>query len=243
MNLVEFWDEDYFENVSFTISYSLEFQAWASFHSYLPNFMFNDNKTFYSSIDEGIHDHSTGNFQTYYGQKKDHIVEVISNQAPKETKVFTGLTYSSVVEDYLPNQKKYRTVQDVTFSKLVAYTQDQTTGLQNMVVRSNPFNNLIQIDGTNISVYEKDSTWHVNELRDMNISHGGFPIFSSAWADIKDDYFIDKVPSLIVDSTKSLFERSRLRDKFLGVRLYFKPEYNYRISTDYIDVKQKLSIR
>ena len=177
---VNLWDEAYFENVSFTVSYSLEFQAWSSFHSYLPNFIFNDNKTFYTSIDEGLYDHSIGNFQTYYGDKKDHILEVISNQSPSQTKVFTGLTYSAIVEDYMSTQKAYRTVQDVTFSRLIAYTQDQTTGLQDIVVKTNSFDNIIQLDGASVAAYYKDSTWYINELRDMNISHGDIPIFSSA---------------------------------------------------------------
>lgn len=243
---VDLNNTDYFRNRSFTISYSFEYDVWVSFHSYLPDYIFNDNYNFYSTQSNSIFKHNVGYYQQYYGTKADHIIEVIFNEAPAQTKVFTGVNYVSDVQEYIPTSDQYRNVLDTTFDRLIAYNTVQSTGLQNILFKGvdNPFANYIQ-DGTD-GVYAtyKDFTWKINELRDYNISGSGFPLFTSQWADIKNDYFIDKVAeNLIIDYTRSLFEAARFRDKWLGLRLYFNPSANYRISTSVIDAKTKLSSR
>ncbi len=49
---VELTDSDYFCNKSWTISYNVNTQSWASFHTYLPNFYIGENNFFYSGLNE-----------------------------------------------------------------------------------------------------------------------------------------------------------------------------------------------
>ena len=47
-------------------------------------------------------------------------------------------------------------------------------------------------------------------------------LFSSKWEDIESEYYIDKVINpLAVDNAKNWFERGRLLDKYLAIRLFF----------------------
>ena len=68
------------------------------------------------------------------------------------------------------------------------------------------------------------------------------PAFSKDWADIQLEFPIDKVPANI-DPDKSMFTMDRLRGEWLGVRFFFKPEEDYKITTNLISTNSKLSYR
>ena len=67
----------------------------------------------------------------------------------------------------------------------------------------------------------KERVWGFNGFRDMIIDRTR-PMFTSNWADINNDYFIDKVLNLpTFTGTRNWNERQKFRDKYLGIRLIF----------------------
>jgi len=76
----------------------------------------------------------------------------------------------------------------------------------------------------------------------INLVSTDVPVFSYDWNDIQNDYFIDKVP-INIDPDKSMFNMDRLRGEWLGVRFFFKPEEDYKITTNLITTNSKMSYK
>ncbi len=51
---LDFTDKEAFINNSWTLSYSLDTNNWVSFHSYIPDYYLNTNKTMYSIINDEL---------------------------------------------------------------------------------------------------------------------------------------------------------------------------------------------
>lgn len=220
--IISLTDPRFFINKSFTLSYSLITNSWASFHSYLPYYMFNDSNWFYSN---NIYKHNIGNYQEYYGIKYDHIVDLIAKNNPVDTKMTTSVQYSSSTWEDL------YTPLDITFDRMIAYNSKQSTGVRALEVLDDYYES--NVTG-NTLVRETDNKWKLNHIR--NYATPGLPIWSTNWLDIQTNPFnwIDRAP-VNVDPNKNLFQLDRLRDYYLGLRLFFKPTQNAKIVTDLIN--------
>jgi hypothetical protein len=217
-------DSEYFENHSFTLSYSFVDQAWVSFHSFLPSFMWNDGYTFYSTNrDSKIWTHNAENFQTYYGTISDFVIEYITNPSPVVTKTFGPLKFFANFE--IPTDDEFVNTDVSFFDRIWCYNSFQSTGLQTIIKKldSTPFAGFNDTS-TTVVAEKVNRTWQLNNIRNY-IADYSLPISSSKWEDLNESYFIDKVPNdSAYDFNKSLFELERLRDHWMAVRLYYTPQ-------------------
>lgn len=81
-----------------------------------------------------------------------------------------------------------------------------------------------------------ENQWRLNNIRDLTISPLE-AVWDSSWGARQSTPFsyIDKVPNFSnIDYNKSLFEQARFRDHYLGVRFFFNPVENYKITTDLV---------
>ena len=229
---IELTNEEYFADKSFSISYYFPTQKWASFHSYLPNFMLNSSTNFFSYKRDGVYSHNKGAFQTYYGTKHPHIVEFVSAENPGVYKTYASLNIPSQV--YLNEEYK-----DLTWTKFWAYNSYQSTGEIGITLDiDDPFS---IVGGTVDEVVARKVISHFN-IPLHNDYHTSGRITSSDWADIQTDYFIDKVP-VNIDFNKNTFEIARLKDYYLTCRLFFNKPENYRINTEILGVNFKYTER
>ena len=73
-----------------TVSFDEKVKGWTSFHSYIPEYMTALNNDFFSFKNGQLYQHNktTGNRNTYYGTAYNSEVEISSNAAPSEVKIF-----------------------------------------------------------------------------------------------------------------------------------------------------------
>ena len=235
------FDPRYFVNKSWTISFSLQHQAWASYHSYFPRFAFNDENVFYTTKLDGVYSHD-GPYQNYYGTKYDHTVDFIINPDPGQTKTFSSLSVISDVSLYDTTTKQFLDIPQSFFDNGIFYNSYQSTGKKSItMLESNPF--LVVDNQTNIYAHKIDQSVHINSIRNF-ITDYTLPIWTSDWTTIQPDYYIDKVPNAsALDVTKSLFEYERLKDEWFGARLFFNPTEDYKITTDIVATTTSQSFR
>lgn len=235
-SVVSFNDINYFENKSFTLSYSFLTNSWISFHSYLPAYLFSGDRNFYSSATDSIYEHNTGEYQTYYNLKYEHIIDLIASQTPTLQSTLTNVLYNSNVYEYDADTNSFKNV-DATYSNLIAYNSSQSTGKLNLTFNNESF----PLDEDPLTAYVKrvDRQYRINNLRDASLSHLE-PIWDSSWTSIASQPFqwIDKNPNNVnIDQYQSLFESKRLKDHYLGLRLFFNPRRDYKITTDIINTQ------
>jgi hypothetical protein len=214
--------------------------------------MFYNNVNFFTSVNNKAGDrsqytwkHGDRNFQTYYNTKFDFIYEYVAkggeiiNSKSFETIDLNGNIYAW---DNI-NQNWYEKFY-TSFDRLHVYNNTQSSGMFNAVV-SNPLN---YFEVTNdpyssrtVSIHRDRDTWRVNSLRDYtaNALTGTNSVLTKNWA--LTDYsnifrnnpnagYIDFIPNpAYLNLTKSPYEIQRFRDKFLNVRVFFKPIEDYKI--------------
>lgn len=244
---LDYTDENVAENKSWTLSYSMKDKAWVSWHSYIPNFIYNDSYTFYSfvsnqtsDINLSIWEHNFGEFQTYYGTKFDFIIDYINKKNPYQDKTFDTIEYTSNVWLESTVDNKWIEVPFTTFDRFYVYNNNQLSNLKTInVANLTPYAN-IQYDVTAATAHKWRNLWRINRLRDMSVDRLNLlePKFTQDWTEVtyQSEFgngfgYIDKVinPS-IIDIAKPVYQIERLTDKFLGVRMFFNPEENYKIT-------------
>lgn len=247
---VSFDDPEYFENKSFTISYSFLHQAWVSYHSYFPTYQMFSDRTFYNIYGNQIYEHHNrqANFQQFKQTYQPFIIDHVLNQAPIASKLHPSIHSYLDAQSYDPTNDQWTYQPSVFFTHATFYNSQQCSGEQPIVPKltTNPFQ--FHTPGTNILAERVDNTWQVSNMRDYVINRG-VPLFTSDWALTQDDYYIDKIPNpQAIDPSKSLFQAERLKDFYLGVRYKYVPKddvkfpnikLNYRVALSQIKPQQR----
>jgi hypothetical protein len=247
---LNFENDEEIKNKSFTISFSLQDKTWASFHSYRPNHIWSNNLTFFSTINNAlkadyIWKHNVRNYQTYYGVKHDFIYDYVAKgEEPIITKAFDSIEIMGNVYDYNTTTEQWREVFYSTFDRLHVYNNTQSSGLFGLFVKnpsayydiSNDF-----ITSRTLSVNRNRDVWKINNLLDYtaNVLGGTETINTTNWLDLTySDYFTTNenmgyidyaINDNYINESKSVYELQRFRDKFLNVRLFYKPQEDYKI--------------
>ncbi len=229
--VIEFSNKDYFENLSFTMSFSMLTGEWTSWHSYLPYKYIYDQSKFISLIKEDniIWKHnSKGRTGSFYGKNEPSVFEYVINNNPLVSQMTESLIVQAKVQVYDPVTREYKEVNNKFFDSLIAYNSRQTTGKQGFIIKDDSENkedyltNTIENSFGNIIINRTEFDWAINDLRDYRIDYDN-PIFTSDWEAIKDEFPIDKVlNSSTIDFNKDWTELGVLRDKYLILRFETK---------------------
>lgn len=242
--------QDLFENLSWTMSYDLMEQKWISYHSYLPNYIYNTQSEFYSTIlnSQFIWQHNTSNYQNYYNTKYPYVFEFISNNDALSTKTFNSIHYITQVSEYNTQRKEFVDIQHDTFDKVIFYNDYQISGELDILVKNNndPFSSVQPLyDASQIYADRNERNWSFNQLRDM-CSNLNEPLFTKDWLNTQYQlkFPIDKVVnSNVINYFKSQFEMQKFRDKYLATRLSYNKPNNRKITTKYLVTQNKESLR
>lgn len=249
-NVVLFSNPLYFENKSFTISYSLLTQSWISFHSYIPLFYYFDQKTFYSTTTGKIWKHNIqGSYQRFYNILYSHIIEYVSVSNPMNTRLWEDITLQTVARKYDSIADEYLDEKNTTFNYLTVYNSRQISGELQMLVKdiqADPEDYFQQqtVNTTNTIVIDrKERDWHINDFRDMRTDYT-IPMFTKDWVAVSSIYPIDKVINPTVTSTsKEWYDQESFRDKYLIIRLRFSNFDDVELSTNFTIETEQNSFR
>lgn len=220
------------ENKSFVISYSFNYQTWISFHSYHPKYFFNSFDTLFSTINSKLYSHDSRIYNEFYGMFKDSIFEYVIN-APT-TVDLDAIDYYAVTLDWDNDTKSWKNVNYPTFDRFMVYTKQQSTGLQELIPKSD-YN--IDWDNRKKTVSNRERNYRISAIRDLSIAS---PVMSRAWNDIESSYPIDAVATN-VNYNASQWNQISIKDKYFYVRFFFNGK-GTRIILDIMKSKQQLSI-
>ena len=243
-------DKRFFRNRSYTLSYSLKDKGWVCFHSYMPNYMFNDDQTFYSYINNDIvYEHNKGEYTTYYGYKHSFILDMIDNDNPGLEKYFNSYAYISNVKSYDTQNEDYSEIIDVTFDKIWFYNSNQSSLISNININTTAQSS-ITYSPDSVTATRTNNIWKINRIWDYSVNPN-VPVSSKSWSDIQGEFnqdqlgngYIDKTISNNVLPNKNQYDLARLRGKWMGIRCYFNPSNNYRITVQLSSNTVKESVR
>ena len=232
---IDFSDDTKFENLSWTISINAMDKGIKSFHTYLPNFLYNSTTKWYS--------YNYGNSNTQLHNEGSRLSPFIVETVQKFNSIYTFSSASMdlITDAYNYNDlyKEYIIDNNTTFNKLVLYNNHQSTGLVNLQPKLGPFQN--PTNSQSILINKGNRTWSLNGFRN-NVIDDTIPLFTRRWDDIKGDYYIDKLPNEdAIDYNKGLFNKDKLRDKFLISRFIYDVENPKKLVYKFNIDKSKIS--
>ena len=248
--LITFDNVKYFEDKSFTISYSLLSNTWVSFHSYLPLFYYSDHYTFFSSKSNVIFKHNIlGSHQTYYGILYSHLIETVSVSNPIVTRLWQDIVLETYARTWDNVNQDYYDVRYVTFNYITLYNSRQVSGELEMLVKdtqANPedyYEQQTTNSNTAITIDRKERDWHINDFRDMRIDYA-ISMFTKQWQDILSQYPIDKIVTpTVIDIDKDWYNQESFRDKYLIIRLKFSNFDDVELTTNFVIETEQNSFR
>lgn len=142
-------DTTYFIDKSFTIAYYPEFKSWGSLYSYKPELYYSDQKDMYAYKKGVIYKHNDlTTFGTFYGITYPFVIDIVDNDTPEITKIFSSFTYASKFVDNLGNIDISK-----TFNAFQVYDSYQLSKLTNIVNR--------------VSARLVNNLWDINQFRNL----------------------------------------------------------------------------
>jgi hypothetical protein len=179
-----------------------------------------------------------------------HIVEIVFNDKPTETKIWPNIKldiesrkYDTVEDEYYDNQYGF-------FNRIVIYNARQCSGELLVKVINTPistgdfFDNQILGISEGVTATKREGNWMITGFRNF-VTVNDKPLFSKEWSKIKDSFPIDKVVnSTVVSPTKDWNELEMFRDKYLIVRLIdTNTPSNKQLITRIVDARITPSLR
>ena len=219
----------YFEDNSWTLSYSLDTQSWASYHDYTPYGMVNTRNLLYSFNYDEVYKHNIPNkYARYYydgGSQPTYAsyVDAVFNAEGSTTKLFSTVNWISKTKNSSGANLHQKTITD-----LMIYNSYQCSG--NIALTLKTSANEANI--SNYNMYNKEGTWSVNKFRDVVIN--------------PDNSFIDSDLNLVTSNLNSSlpwYNKKRFIDKFIISRFsYSNSEQNSLYLYD-VSANMRLSAR
>jgi hypothetical protein len=247
---ISFNNSTFFENKSFTISFSLLTKSWVSFHSYIPLFYSQDQNTFYSSV--GLRDwkhNVTGLYQKYYNTLYSHIIETVSISNPVTTRLWEDIMLQTIAKKYDVVNDGYYEERNITFNKLTVYNNRQVSGEVDLIAKNlqaNPadfYENQTTNNTTSVVIDRQERDWKINDFRDIRINYT-IPMFTKDWSAISSQYPIDKVINpAAIDVNKDWYDQENFRDKYLVMRLRFTNFEDVELTTNFVIETEQQSFR
>lgn len=247
---VNFTNPIFFENKSFTISFSLLTKTWVSFHSYIPLFYSQDQNTFYSAngLKEWKHN-INGLYQKYYGTLYSHIIETVSVSNPVTTRLWEDIMLQTIAKKYDAVNQGYYEERNITFNKLTVYNNRQISGEIDLIAKNlqaNPqdfYENQTTNSTTSVVIDRAERDWRINDFRDVRINYT-IPMFTKDWTAISSQYPIDKVINpAAIDVNKDWYQQENFRDKYLVMRLRFTNFEDVELTTNFVIETEQQSFR
>jgi hypothetical protein len=214
--------------------------------------MFNNRNKYYTYINNLTRDiwaHDKRNYQTYYGIKYDHIVEVTFNPEPSQEKIFESVQFISNVYNYSLTDNRFINLENITFDRFEISNNSQSSNTRDLIVKVGAYDKLSLLP-TETLVDRTDNYWRFNTFRDMAFNRTTETLYTTNWIYLNPYFdslgqgYVDAVVNpLSINLNKPYYEQARFRDKVAFLRLFFNPENDYKISTEVISMLIKPSLR
>lgn len=208
-------DDFWFEEVSTTMSFSLDNKAWVCEHDYYPNCYAYTSRGIYalSKLSEVYKMNSKINKGTYFGNTFDSYVDLIFNSRLDLSKLYQAIEWNSVCKTL-----SGATLYNKTIDKIVIYSDYQCSG----EIDISEFNTSRNVEGV----------WNFNEFRDIVIN-SSLPLVGEEGELINTN----------LNNNKSFFEKSSFIGTFVVVRLIMSNITSDAIYMNYVNVKSRMSKR
>lgn len=204
---------DNLDDQSFTVSYSVEGNAWVFYHDYIPDFYLSTRQQLYSLKNNLIWKHNAGPRGKFYKPTKDSFYVDIVFTFPEDV-LLNSVQWMTQVVDSLNTTHQFK-----TFTHITVWNDFQCTGRL-------PISHYLPLQPEGIK--KGLSQFSFNELRDIVSSNGTLVMKSILDGLIPEDSSLD--PDL------PWYEKPYMHNKYFVIRLEFDNTEDKVVSLHSVDV-------
>jgi len=188
-------------DVSFTMSFDLLKEEWASFHDYIPDLYVTTRKNLYSIKNNSFYTHNKGVTGNFYGTIYPSFVDIIFNDEPLQEKILSSIEWVTKVF------KNNVNVPDETLTHITIWNDYFCTGK----IAINPLTNISEYEAKNAR--QSDRSWRYDDIKGAVIDPT-LPFIDGIFNDYR------PIPSNI-DVNLPWFEQEEIRGKYFIIRLEY----------------------
>lgn len=249
----------YFKDISLTISYDVKSRYFVSFHDWHPDWMIGSYDNLVSVVKGTfyIHNDRCDDYCNFYGKYYPFEIELIHHTGIQPA-TLRSVEYYMEVYKYGDNCKDFHHVLDYNFDKMILWNSEQISGEVRLQLKDkkNPLLNINYpqyLPNAVVSLYEKvEHKYRVNGFYDLVRDRGEYTGPQPPFIQFEDNGYIRTLDLTQIDYTKPPMQRKRFRHYFN--RLWFIKEadldlttgnrsFPYRMIVKAVLLKDNISIR
>jgi len=259
-NVIEFFSlgsdrmQYYFQDVSFTVSYSPLLKKFISFHDWHPDFGAGSNNGFFTVNENKIWKHNTScdSFCNFYGVQYPFEVEFETDLGNNVTTI-RSLEFNVEVRKYADDCNSYFHDLDAFFDRMVIYNSEQCSGYLDLVLKpkNNPILALQYPKATLLPsiqvLYEKvEQKYRVNQFWDIVKDRGEYSGAENIFIKYELDGYRRFLDNSALDYNKPVTQHKRIRhfsNLVWLIKNYQKNDNNKKIIVYLSNTKNQISNR
>lgn len=231
-------DITHFEDVSWTIAFSIATGTWLSFYGFYPNYYINHNSYFQTgrnnAVDQdelGLWSHLLTNksYQVFYGKKQVFTIEYPIKEE-YGTKRIKGIKLWTEAKRYA-NEYDFAVTPGLTFNKSMIYNNVNCSGDLNLVVQGN---NLV-----NVNKFPKTNS---NNTQDIMITNKDNYQFTYDYIFNRVKYNTANIPAILQDKNQINKYTNPAIVRFTGINPLKKMEGDWFLNRLSYDQDSRFSI-
>lgn len=251
-NIISLRDKRYFNDISWTLSYSPLEKSFISWHDWHPDWIIQTDNHFLTVKDNGVwkHNERFDDFCNYYGEDMPFEIEFVSSSGQQIT-IPRSIEYLLEVFNYKNFGRDRFHVHHENFDRLIVHNTEQISPLLNPIYRSsNPENDILypKLNTSNDISYDilfskEENKYRINQFWDAVKDRGEFSLADNHLLPTDESGYKQVVNPLAIDINKPEEQRKKFRSFWTKFRLIKTKSGKNKFITKLFNIKKLISIR
>lgn len=215
---IQFRDPKYFDDFSWTISYSPKDKMFVSYHDWKSDWLLQQENHFMSVKDKKVYKHNIrcDLYCNFYGIDYPFSIEFIENNGPI-IETLKSIEYSLDVGLYFDDCRYLHTILDENFDSLVVHNNEQNSSLLSLklVAKNNMSGRLDRpkfiVDHWEVDYSKEENKYRINQFFDLIKDRGEFTHNNLPLWRLNGDGYTRNIEPKSINLTKSQFQRKKFR--------------------------------
>lgn len=249
-NIITLRDKRYFNDISWTLSYSPLEKGFISWHDWHPDWIVQTDNHFLTIKDNGVwkHNERFDSFCNFYGEDFPFEIEFVSASG-QEVNIPRSLEYILEVYNYKNFGRDRFHVHHENFDRMIVHNTEQISPLLNLIYRSgNPENDIVypKINPSNSISYDvlfskEENKYRINQFWDAVKDRGEFSLADNHILPTDESGYKQVVNPVAIDINKPEEQRKKFRHYWTKFRLIKSKSGKNKFITKLFNIKRLLS--
>ncbi len=251
-NVITLRDTRYFNDISWTLSYSPLEKGFISWHDWHPDWVIQTDNHFLTVKGNGVwkHNERFDSFCNYYGKDMPFEIEFVSSSG-QQVSIPRSMEYLLEVFNYKNFGRDRFHVHHENFSHLIVHNTEQISPPLRLIYRSNnPENDILypmrtagSDIGFDVLFSKEENKYRVNQFWDMVRDRGEFSTAESHIFPTDESGYKQVVNPAAIDVNKPEEERKKFRHYFTKFRLIKSISGANKFIAKLFNIKKVLSVK